>query len=388
MMADNRIHSIDSLRALAMLSGVLLHALTLYLEPIDGSGLRLWAGALMTWITTWRMPLFMIISGFLVVAALRKRSTASFFSNRLFRVGSPLILLWIFIPKVNENASPMFSAPDIFVWIENGSVSSVHLGHLWFLLYLLLFCIITLIIRNSVSDRILALMNFKIYRPTWLLFWIPVLTLLSIFSKTGALFLEVPLVLSNLFSDLNWASFGYLFVFFVIGMQLYQNQNLLQQLQKIPFIFLTLLPFSLTPLVILTLGAEKPEAFIFTDRLELLSAHLFASVSTLLLCLGIIGLAQKLLDAHNRFISFFTKLSYPIYFFHHVFIYSIGGMLVLAGWNSLLAVIVNCLIAIAFSILLYYVFVKFTPLDWIFNGYKRSWLKLKKEPFNRYLKEL
>ncbi|MDG2474905.1 MAG: acyltransferase family protein [Paracoccaceae bacterium] len=383
-----RIHSIDSLRAIAMLLGVLLHALTLYLEPIDGSGLRLWAGALLTWITIWRMPLFMILSGFLVVGALQKRTTASFLSNRLFRIGSPLILLWIFIPKVNENASPMLSAPDVFVWLANGAVSSINLGHLWFLLYLLLFCGITLLLRNSFSKKMLARINVKIDKPIWLLFWIPALTLLSIFSKTGALFLEVPLEISNLFSDLKWASFGYLFIFFIIGMQLHQNQNILRRTQRIPFILLTLIPFSLMPLIILTLGAEKPEAFIFTDSVELIAIHLFASVSTLLLCLGIIGLTQKLLYMHNRLISFFTKLSYPIYFFHHTFIYSVGGALVLAGWNSLLAVIVNCSIAIAFSILLYYVFIKFTPLDWIFNGYRRSWFKIKKESFNRYLNEL
>ena len=55
---------LDFLRAFALLMGVLLHALSMYLEPADGSEPRPVAGILFVWIHTWRMPLFMLLAGF------------------------------------------------------------------------------------------------------------------------------------------------------------------------------------------------------------------------------------------------------------------------------------------------------------------------------------
>ena len=49
-MTETRFNNLDFLRAFALLAGVLLHALTLYLEPIDGSEPRPLAAILYIWI--------------------------------------------------------------------------------------------------------------------------------------------------------------------------------------------------------------------------------------------------------------------------------------------------------------------------------------------------
>ena len=71
LVMTNRLHSLDLLRAFALLMGVLLHVLMLFLEPFDGSEPRLGASIIFIWIHTWRMPLFMLLQGFLLPSAYR-----------------------------------------------------------------------------------------------------------------------------------------------------------------------------------------------------------------------------------------------------------------------------------------------------------------------------
>ena len=136
---EARYNNLDFLRAFALLAGVLLHALTLYLEPIDGSEPRPLAAILYIWIHSWRMPLFMVLAGFFTCLSLSKRSTSSYAINRLARLGGPLILLWVAIPAVDESATQMFQWPDLVSWIMSGEQFNLRLDHLWFLYYLLIF---------------------------------------------------------------------------------------------------------------------------------------------------------------------------------------------------------------------------------------------------------
>ena len=46
----DRFHSLDFLRAFALLMGVLIHVLMLFLEPFDGSEPRLGASVIFIWI--------------------------------------------------------------------------------------------------------------------------------------------------------------------------------------------------------------------------------------------------------------------------------------------------------------------------------------------------
>ena len=101
----DRLNSLDFLRAFALLMGVLLHVLMLFLEPFDGSEPRLGASIIFIWIHTWRMPLFMLLAGFFTALSLSKRNTGNYAFNRFIRLGVPLLLLWSVIPGIDEEAS-------------------------------------------------------------------------------------------------------------------------------------------------------------------------------------------------------------------------------------------------------------------------------------------
>ena len=77
------------MRAFALLMGILLHVLMLFLEPVDGSEPRLGASIVFVWIHTWRMPLFMLLAGFFTAISLTKRNAGNYASNRLIGLSVP-----------------------------------------------------------------------------------------------------------------------------------------------------------------------------------------------------------------------------------------------------------------------------------------------------------
>ena len=101
----NRLHSLDFLRAFALLMGVLLHVLMLFLAPFDGSEPRLGASIIFIWIHTWRMPLFMLLAGFFTALSIQKRDVGNYALNRLIRLGVPILILWALIPEIDEGTN-------------------------------------------------------------------------------------------------------------------------------------------------------------------------------------------------------------------------------------------------------------------------------------------
>ncbi len=86
-----RYHSLDGLRAAAMLLGVAWHAM-----PGFGSGA---VPAFMDWLHSFRMPLFMLISGFFGHMILEKYGLRRYFAKRWSRIGLPMLIgLFTFMP--------------------------------------------------------------------------------------------------------------------------------------------------------------------------------------------------------------------------------------------------------------------------------------------------
>ena len=45
------------------------------------------------------------------------------------------------------------------------------------------------------------------------------------------------------------------------------------------------------------------------------------------------------------------------------------------GFDSLNMILPNIILSGLSSIVLYYIFIRYTPLSWFVNGYKKSWLR-------------
>lgn len=154
------LRSLDTLRAGAMLLGVLLHGLVPYLrDPVPH---LLWAvretdggwtlDGLYWWIHGFRVPLFFFIAGLLAPRSLARRGAMGFARQRLVRLGLPLIvglftvvmpamyLVWAWGWVRTGLAEP---AHIMHVRFEHGLQQDLYgFAHLWFLQYLLIFSLI------------------------------------------------------------------------------------------------------------------------------------------------------------------------------------------------------------------------------------------------------
>jgi len=365
----NRFHSLDFLRAFALLMGVLLHVLMLFLEPFDGSEPRLGASIIFIWIHTWRMPVFMLLAGFFTALSLSKRNTGNYAFNRLIKLGVPLLLLWSLIPAIDEEASRLFKVPELISWLLYDVPFTLRLDHLWFLYYLLIFYSIILLVRTTFPSFYSFIFDFELSLSRVLMLWLPLLILLSPLNKpTGGIFGEIPIT----FGEIHLGSMLFMASFFMIGMQAYKSSQFLENLQRTKFWLPNLIVFSLIPMGLLAWGGVKDEPFDFSGLLELWIVNSLSGSSALLLVLSIMGLAMHKISSSGLILRWLVKLSYPIYVFHLIFVISISGTLMFLGINDWIVVLLGFASGILFPVIIYYAFIYWTPLDWVFNGYKNS----------------
>ena len=381
----DRLYALDFLRAFALLMGVLLHVLMLFLEPADGSEPRLGASIIFVWIHTWRMPLFMLLAGFFTALSLSKRQVGNYALNRLIRLGVPLLLLWSVIPAIDEGATELFKTPDLISWLFYDVPFTLRLDHLWFLYYLLLFYGILLLLKTSVPLIYSLIVDYKLSLSRVLLLWLPILILLSPLNKpTGGIFGEIP----KTFGEVKLGSMLFMASFFMMGLQIQKRAQFLEQLQQKRFWLPSLIVFSLIPIGLLGWGGVKDEPFVFSGTLEMWIVNSLSGSAALFLVLSIMGFAMHQISSTGWMLRWLVKLSYPIYVFHLMFVISVGGTLMFFGFDDWLVVLLGFVSGILCPVIIYYAFISWTPLDWIFNGYKSSKYRSNSTLMNRLARYL
>jgi len=168
--AVRRIHSLDGLRSGLMLLGVVLHsaypysdgARWLVRDPQRNSFFQ----ALTQGIHLFRMPAFFLVAGYFAALLLRQSKPADFLRERLRRIGVPLLstlftlnLLQTWLLQKRSTAhSWLPSGDEVQLMWSSGSI----VGHLWFLVYLLVFC--ALVAAGATSIKRFTLSRW----PAWL----------------------------------------------------------------------------------------------------------------------------------------------------------------------------------------------------------------------------
>jgi hypothetical protein len=377
----DRFHSLDFLRAFALLMGVLIHVLMLFLEPADGSEPRLGASIIFIWIHTWRMPLFMLLAGFFTAFSLAKRDVGNYAVNRLIRLGAPILILWSVIPAVDEEATGLFKIPELISWLFYDVPFTLRLDHLWFLYYLLLFYGILLLLKSITPKIFSFIADYKLSLSRVFILWLPILILLSPLNKpTGGIFGDIP----TTFGAVNIGSVLFMASFFMIGIQIHKSSQFLDYLQRMRFWLPSLIFFSIIPIGLLGWGGFKDEPFAFSGPLEMWIVNGLAGSATLLLVLSIMGFAMHQISSSGQMLRWLVKLSYPIYVFHLIFVISVSGTLMFFGVNDWIVVLLGFLSGILFPVIIYFAFISWTPLDWIFNGYKNSKYRSNSTLINRF----
>ena len=158
----------------------------------------------------------------------------------------------------------------------------------------------------------------------------------------------------------------------MIGMQACKSSQFLENLQRIRFWLPSLIVFSLIPIGLLAWGGVKDEPFVFSGLLELWIVNSLSGSAALFLVLSIMGLAMHKISSSGQILRWLVKLSYPIYVFHLMFVISVSVTLMFFGINDWIVVLLGFASGILFPVIIYYTCICWTPLDWVFNGYKNS----------------
>ena len=368
----SRFHNLDFLRAFAMMMGLVIHAPILFTMPdvardfqIENiPALESWGWLVMGFISNWRMPLFFLLSGFFAVLVIEKKGNAYFIKDRIIRIGITCLL---------------FSA---FYDILDGSVDFTT-AHLWFLYELLIFVLFfSLLYKLQVfKNLVYQTCSPKIFSTIclWLIATVPLAHILN------NSFNPYALMPSETFFSLKPGNLVYYFSYFLLGVLLYSNQKIFSKLSENKTIillgFLSVLAYlaQLYAASFLYSGVEDIGKIISMkfDTVDVLFNAFTRGANTILWCLFFIGLASKFIQSGSATLRWFVELSYPIYIVHVIPLPIISAGLYEAGLSQISNFLLTIVIGFIVCVFLYYIFIKFTPVNWLLNGYHKSFFQLK-----------
>ncbi len=368
-----RYHGLDVLRASAMLLGLVFHAPILYYIPEIADGFKdlgiskdtmpemeLWVSVIAQWIHSWRMPVFFLISGFFSALVLHRNGLVYFLKDRFVRIGLTLIIF----------ASLM----DILDGNPTGK-----LNHFWFLYYLLiittLFVLTVSFGRNSAAYHLAQGLLASMQRRSGLIPFAAVMILARIicdFIDGGTV--KIP----TTYFDIKLGGLMYYTVWFFAGAGLFARVAILEILCQPR----TLIMLGIAAMFVFPFHHAYADGFFghlrdpdigFGDTLM---GSFFAAATTFLWSLFALGITHKFVTRGHAIITWLVELSYPVYLFHLPPVIILSALLIGSGLGQATVFFATIVLAFCVSIGVYYVFVKFTPLDWIINGHRKSWLKV------------
>tara|TARA_Y100001933_G_scaffold160825_1_gene159018 strand:+ start:1068 stop:2195 length:1128 start_codon:yes stop_codon:yes gene_type:complete len=367
-----RYHNLDFLRAFAMMMGLVIHAPLLFWAPdfakvygIDKiAPAEEWVNIMGRFISSWRMPLFFSLSGFFAILVIERKGTPQFLRDRVIRVALTCVVF-----------SSLYD-------ISDGSFDFTTV-HLWFLYELMIFVllfamlyrfkIIKDLIYTNISPKLLVILAL------FIVLTVPLAYILNNWWHPLAL------KASTTYFDLKAGNMLYYFSYFLAGVILYSNQTIFSKLKNTRTI-LFLVIFSLLAFFLriysdhLTIGQVddlKKVAQMQFDPILVFFNSIMIGTNSILFCLLFIGLGSKFIQSESAIISWFVELSYPLYIIHIIPVTMMSAVFYNAGLSQINILLLSVITGFIVCVILYYIFIKFTPLNWLINGYSKSPLKLK-----------
>jgi glucan biosynthesis protein C len=389
---NERIYSLDSLRAILMLMGIIFHTtLTYQVEFPEGWGLQdpmgghIFNDFVTDLVHAFRMQHFFLIAGFFGAMLFYDRGPISIIKNRFSRLVLPFaVFILLLYPTVNfaryytelafstsdnplRSALSKFSFPDSFIPITT--------KHLWFLYYLILFTTVSIFLglifkklrflSSNISKAFGWLMHQTIYR-------------LLILSGTTFIIYSLinPETIDNSFFYFtpNVSVFIFYFFFYLVGWILFKSKHLLNTMMRFDWLFtiLGLILFSVHFFMKESINEEIP--------LKLL----IKSLTTWLFIFGITGLFIRYGSNFSARMRYISDASYWVYLLHLPLTLLIPGLI--ADWplHAIVKFLIVVLVTSVICFVSYHYLVRDTFIGQFLNGKKYS----RKQPVLRKEEEL
>ena len=317
-----RLHSLDSLRAIMMLLGLVLHSAITYGINDYGNGWSLKDPAsthlsndfIVSFIHTFRMQIFFFVSGFFGAMLFYERNPLKMIENRIARVVIPfivfVIVLWptIFI-SFNYTRLVFEGNPDALeIVLANFSdlktLIPTRTFHLWFLYYLAMITFVSVLLALVIKKLPVATISvskafsWTIQKPIIRVLVFAGLSII-IYLIMGSYQVETS---TSFIPDFN--TFLYYFFFYTVGWVLFKAKHILDTFKKYDWInfILGLILFSTYFFINKSLGFE--------------AKIILKSFVVWLLIFGITGLFMRYGSNHSAKMRYLSDSSYWVYLLH------------------------------------------------------------------------
>jgi glucan biosynthesis protein C len=317
----------------------------------------------------WHMSLFFILAGASTYFALRKRSALEYVKERVKRLFIPLIFgTLVIIPPLSylgllnhSDYSQSFIAwfPNFFhlqtADLSGFSLGGLTVGHLWFILHLLVYSLIALplfLYFNRDSGR------------RWLE------RIAGILMKPAVLFLLFPALLA-LISKFPWILGGnplFYITFFILGFILMSDQRLTDRIDRFR---LPLLVLGVVPLVgLITMSATNSWPANVPESADVIMDAYRNGFVPWFFILALLAYGRRLLNFTNGFLRYFAEGAYPIYILHQTVLMAIAFFVV--QWSLGVAAKYSIIVALSFAgtVLAYDILVRRTNVTRFLFGMK------------------
>jgi len=321
-----------------------------------------------------RLALLFFISGIGVAFAYKRKSNQAFIIERNKRLLIPLLTGFIFI------VPPMVYTEKLFLGqVDSGfitfyplfftqgiyPVGNLSWHHLWFIVYLYLFCILGLKIFTWLAESKKQRLNYLAVWGQGYGIYRFILPLLVVEICLRALFPG--------FRDLihDWASFFHWFLIFLAGYVIANDDRLLNSPCRLRYISLLTAVLASCALYALFNGTElRPnynDEFIIIKYLTYCLLRMTMVWCSILACLGF---AARYLQFSNRLLVYLNQAVYPLFILHLSISTGLGYWVVGLNWNLWLKYLLITSLTIGISLCIYHFAIRPNKLMRLLFGVK------------------
>jgi fucose 4-O-acetylase-like acetyltransferase len=318
-----RLHALDSLRAIMMMLGIVLHSANTYViadygaswplkDPLSNHIFLDWISG---FVHAFRMPIFFVVAGFFAALLFYERSSVKMLKNRVNRILIPfivfLVILWPLVMMGFTYSNLIFAGErnaleaTLATFSELQNFIPERTMHLWFLYYLVFFSatsyVLGLIFKKlpKLSGKISETFTYIIQKPVLKVVVFSVITLLLL------LFMNRSWVATSLSFVPDFNTYIFYAFFYFFGWILFKSKAYLNTFLKHDWLF-SILAISLFTVYFLVDLSDFPLEGIMAIK----------SVNVWLFTFGFTGLFIRYASKHSAIMRYVSDSSYWVYLLH------------------------------------------------------------------------
>ncbi len=361
-----RFHYMDNLRAILMLSGVLMHSM-LFLTPfkdfhewpIHNPITRPIYFDFVLLIHIWYMPLFYLIGGYFARLIFNRYGTVQFIGKRLFRIGLPFLICFLLLS--------LYHTGDLVSYLYEGKKLSLQnyydlygfIGPLWFIYFLLYFYFMALLLQWL--SHFIFKGKLQLHAAAfWVLF---ALFGFGLFYFTNNISLDPPLTLS-----IKPQALFFYFSFFLFGWILKARTSDLKFFSDYGWAFLLTALFLTFPCYLWIY--YHPAYYQLYPALKIMMMFL-NPVSSWLLTLGLLGCFYRFVTINSKFLRYLADASYTFYLIQVPIVLLVQAFFIFHNLPMFLKLIYVYVISLGIMTIFYTLLVRKTLLGVLLNGERK-----------------